>query len=196
LVSEGFDFFDIMALTGHVSIYTTLSYIDRLRSTPDFYKRIEDALNTIRKNKQEYDRKPLPVAITKNATAGEFLFKAPVCHCKNPYDPPEIVRKSSNYHEGDACSYFNMCLSCDNVLVTEMNLPKHIAYRNEITLALANVSEIPRQGELYQKTLMILDQILTPGVLFSKDTLDWAASLAEVSDFEVLDSFISRSAET
>lgn len=195
MVAQGHDFFDIMAVTGHASIITTLSYIDGLKWARDFNQKIEQALTTIKKNKQEYERNPLPVAITRTAKAGDFIFKAPVCHCRNPYDPPEVVRKSSNYIEGDACSYFNMCLSCDNVLVTEMNLPKLFAYRTAIESALANVSEIPRQGELYKKTKMLLDQILAPEVLFSRDNLDWAAHLAQVDDFEVLDSFIFQSVE-
>lgn len=195
MVTEGYDFFDIMAVAGHASITTTLSYIDRLKWASDFEHKIEKALTTIRRNKQEYEQKPLPIAITRNASPEHFVFKASVCHCKNPYDPPEVIRKGSSYHQGDACSYFNMCLSCDNVLITEMNLPRLFAYRTTIERALVNVSEIPRQGELYKKTKMILDQILMPGVLFSRDALDWAAQLAEIEDFEVLDSFISRSVE-
>jgi hypothetical protein len=86
-----------------------------------------------------------------------------------------------------------MCLSCENVLITEMNLPKLVAYRREISQALANLNEIPRLGELYKKTKMILDEILCPGVLFTQQALDWAAQLADGEEFEVLDSFISRS---
>lgn len=196
MVAQGFDFFDIMAVAGHASVITTLSYIDRLKWANDFHHKIERALTSIRRNKQEYERKPLPVAITRNATPGNFIFKAPVCHCKNPYDPPEAVRRSGSYHEGEACTYFNMCLSCDNVLVTEMNLPRVVSYRSDIELALTNVSDIPRQGELYKKTKMILDEILAPGILFSKEAIDWATQLAQVASFEVLDSFISRAEET
>ncbi len=196
LVAQGYDFFDIMAIAGHSSVVTTLSYIDRLKWADDFHRKIEQALIVIKRNKQDYERNPIPVAITRNAAPGQFIFKAPVCHCKNPYDPPDVVRKSNSYHEGDACSYFNMCLSCDNVLVTEMNLPRLIAYGSEIDRAFTNVTEIPRQGELYKRTKMLLDQILVPGVLFTKETLDWANYLAQVEDFDVLDPFISRSVES
>jgi len=196
LVAQGYDFFDIMAMAGHSSIVTTLSYIDRLKWAGDFHRKIEKALITIKRNKEEYDRRPLPIAITQRGAPGKFIFKAPVCHCKNPYDPPDVVRQSGSYHEGDACSNFNMCLSCHNVLVTEMNLPKLVAYRNEIDRALTNVSEIPRQGELYQRMKMILDQILAPDVLFSNETLEWATELSQLQDYDVLDSFISRSVES
>ena len=195
MVSQGYDFFDIMAITGHASINTTLSYIDKLRSAGDFQRKIQKALSTIQENKKEYERNPLPIAITRTTKPENFIFKGPVCHCKNPYDPPEIVRKQVTYHRGDACSYWNMCLQCDNVLITEMNLPKLIAFRNEIDRSLSNLSEIPVVGELYKKMRMILDAVLTADEMFSKASLDWAAEVARTTEFEVLDTFISRSPE-
>lgn len=195
MVTQGYDIFDIMAVAGHKSIITTLAYIDRLKSTTDFHRRIQRELTIIKENKRAYERNPLPIAITRDAKPGKFIFKAPVCHCKNPYDPPEMVKKSKSYHKGDACTFWNMCLQCENVLITEMNLPKLFAYQNEIRRALSNVNEIPRQGELYKKLLMILDEILLPDVLFSQKTLDWAAELAKDAEFEVLDTFIHQAGE-
>lgn len=195
MVMQGYDIFDIMAVAGHKSITTTLAYIDRLKSTTDFHRRIQRELTIIKENKRAYERKPLPIAITRDAKPGQFIFKAPVCHCKNPYDPPDIVKNSKSYHEGDACTFWNMCLQCENVLITEMNLPKLFAYRSEIRRALSNVNEIPRQGELYKKLLMILDEILSPDVLFPTEKLEWAAELAREAEFEVLDSFIHQAGE-
>lgn len=195
MVTQGYDIFDIMAVAGHKSITTTLAYIDKQKSTTDFHRRIQRELTIIKENKRAYERKPLPVAITADARPGEFIFKAPVCHCKNPYDPPDVVKNSKSYHEGDACTFWNMCLQCENVLITEMNLPKLFAYRNNIRRALNNVNEIPRQGELYKKILMILEEILSPDVLFPQDRLDWAAELAGDAEFEVLDTFIHQAGE-
>lgn len=195
MVTQGYDIFDIMAVAGHKSVTTTLAYIDKLKSTTDFHRKIQRELTIIKENKRAYERKPLPVAITTDAKPGEFIFKAPVCHCKNPYNPPEVVKKSGGYHEGDACTFWNMCLQCENVLITEMNLPKLFAYRNEIRRALSNVNEIPRQGELYKKVLMILDEILSPGVLFTQEKLDLASELAMDAEFEVLDTFIHQAGE-
>lgn len=195
MVTQGYDIFDIMAVAGHKSITTTLTYIDKLKSTTDFHRKIQRELTIIKENKRAYERSPLPIAITADANPGEFIFKAPICHCKNPYAPPEIVKKSKNYHEGDACTFWNMCLQCENVLITEMNLPKLFAYRNEIRRALNNLNEIPRQGELYKKMLMILDEILSPGVLFPQKKLTWAAEVALDAEFEVLDTFIHQAGE-
>jgi len=195
MVTQGYDIFDIMAVAGHKSITTTLAYIDNLKSTTDFHRRIQRELTIIKENKRAYERKPLPIATTANANPGQFIFKAPVCHCKNPYDPPDVVKNSKSYHAGDACTFWNMCLQCENVLITEMNLPKLFAYRNEIRRALSNVNEIPRQGELYKKILMILDEILLPDVLFPQERLEWAAELARDAEFEVLDTFIHHAGE-
>lgn len=195
MVMQGYDIFDIMAVAGHKSIATTLTYIDRLKSTTDFHRKIQRELIIIKENNRAYERKPLPIAMTADAKPGEFIFKAPVCHCKNPYNPPEVVKKSKSYREGDVCTFWNMCLQCENVLITEMNLPKLFAYRNEIRRALSNVNEIPRQGELYKKILMIIDEILSPGVLFPQDKLEWAADLAMDAEFEVLDTFIHQAGE-
>ena len=195
MVTQGYDIFDIMAVAGHKSIVTTLAYIDRLKSTTDFHRKIQRELTIIKENKRAYEREPLPIAATANAKPGEYIFKAPVCHCKNPYNPPEVVKKSKSYHEGDACTFWNMCLQCENVLITEMNLPRLFAYRNEIMRALSNVNEIPRQGELYKKILMVLDEILSPDVLFSQEKLEWAAELAGGAEFEVLDTFIYQAGE-
>ena len=195
MVTQGFDIFEIQAIAGHKSITTTFGYVDRLKSTTDFHRKIRRELTIIKENKREYERAPLPVAITRGAKPGEFIYKGPVCHCKNPYDPPEVVKKSMSYHDGDACTFWNMCLQCENVLITEMNLPKLFAYQNEIKRALGRVNEIPRQGELYKKMSMILDEILSPGVLFSKEKLEWAAELAVVSEFDVLDTFIHQAGQ-
>jgi hypothetical protein len=195
MVTQGYDIIDIMSVAGHKSIITTLAYIDRLKSTTDFHRKIQRELTIIKENKRAYERKPLPIAATADAKPGEFIFKAPVCHCKNPYRPPDVVKNSKSYHEGDACTFWNMCLQCENVLITELNLPKLFAYRNEIRRALNNVSEIPRQGELYKKMLMILDEILLPDVLFPQEKLDWAAELAGEAEFEVLDAFIHQAGE-
>lgn len=195
MVTQGYDIFDIMAIAGHKSIITTLAYIDRLKSTTNFHRKIQRELTIIKENKRAYERKPLPIAIAVDAKPGEFIFKASVCHCKNPYDPPSVVKNSKSYHEGDACTFWNMCLQCENVLITEMNLPKLFAYRDKINRSLSNVNEIPRMGELYKRILMVLDEILSPDVLFPLKKLEWAAELAGNAEFEVLDAFIHQGEE-
>jgi hypothetical protein len=195
MVNQGYDFFDIMAVAGHSSIGTTLSYIDKLNSTTDFHRTIDRELTAIKNNKRDYERKPLPIATAVNDKPGAFIFKGPVCHCKNPYEPPAVVKNSKGYHEGDACTYWNMCLQCENVLITEMSLPKLIAYRSEIERALKHVSEIPRQGELYMRLKMMLDEILVPGCMFSQETLEAASQIAAEASEDIFDAFMHQSVQ-
>lgn len=195
MVNQGYDFFNIMAVAGHSSIDITLSYIDKLNSTTDYHRTIDRALTAIKNNKRDYESKSLPIATDPNARPGAFIFSGPVCHCKNPYDPPAVVKNSKGYHEGDACTYWNMCLQCENVLITEMSLPKLIAYRSEIERALKHVSEIPRQGELYMRLKMMLDEILVPGCMFSQETLDAASQLATEASEDVFDAFTHQSVQ-
>lgn len=192
LVQEGYDIFSIMQIAGHKSITTTLSYVDKIKSTADYERTIAQSLTSIKEKMREQEKRPLPAAISPNDQPGEYIFKTTICHCKNPYDPPKEVRNSSNYHQGDACTHWNMCLTCDNVLIAEGELPKLIAYRNHIGQALANVSDIPRQGELYKSTLLILNKILSPDEIFSQAALEHASTLALDAELNIYDSFIYR----
>lgn len=192
LVQQGYDIFNIMGIAGHSSIITTLSYVDKLKCAEDFHLTISRELENIKKNAYEYQKIPLPVAADIQAKPGNFIFKSNnFSFCKNPYDPPSKVKRSKNYYQGDPCIYFNMCLQCKNVLITEMNLPKLAAYRNEISRTLKNgVEDMPRQGELYKKNLAILDEIFTPDKVFPEAILNRAIQVANDVEFEVLDSFI------
>lgn len=191
MVKDGNDIFHIMAIAGHASVSTTLGYIDRLKTTGDFHNAIGKALVNIKNNKIQQERRQLPVANQPNAKPGNFIFKGSFCNCKNPYDPPEKIKKAANYHEGDACTYWNQCLQCENVLITENNLPKLMAYHSEINRALANgVDDMPRHGEIYKKTAAILDQILKPDVLFSKENLSRASQNSEPDEYETIDAFV------
>ena len=191
MVQQGHDIFHIMAVAGHASVTTTLSYIDKLKTTGDFHQVVSKALINIKNNQRQQERRQLPIAAQAGAMPGKFIFKGSFCNCKNPYDPPDQIKKSRNYRKGDACANWNMCLPCENVLISENNLPKLFAYRSEINRALANgVDDMPRQGELYKKTVAILDEILAPDVLFSKEKLEWAAQLTTGKEYETLDAFV------
>ena len=190
LVEEGYDIFSIMNIAGHASVLTTLAYIDKQKTTSNFHYVIRRELTIIKENAHQILKDPLPVAVDNNNRVGQFMFKGPICNCKNPYDPPQQVKSSKSYHKGDACTFFNMCLQCPNVLITEMNLPNLFLYRAEINRALNNgVKDMPRQGELYKKTLAILNEVLTPDFLFPEEVLI-EASKTTVDDTASLDSFV------
>lgn len=193
MIKAGYDLLDIFVASGHRSMTTLMAYVDKLKTESAFQKTIDKALTTIKDNHRVFKLHPLPIASSADAQPGTHVFKGPVCHCKHPYDPPEEVRKSKQWREGEACTYFNMCLRCDQVLITEANLPRLFQYRREILDSLNNgAEEIPRQGELYQKNLAILNHILRAdgeGAYFTQEQLDWARELAEDREYPALDSF-------
>lgn len=192
LVKRGYDIFAISSIAGHSSITTTLKYVDKLETTNDFHRTIDKELRVIKNNAWSWKCKPLPIATKINSNPTNFIFKSSsFSYCKDPYDPPTQIKNRKNYFEGQPCTYFNMCLQCKNVLITEMNLPKLVAYKNEINRALNNgIDEMPRQGEIYKKNLAIIEQILTPNEIFSEDAIAKAIHIADQVEFDVLDSFI------
>ncbi|WP_259121636.1 site-specific integrase [Salinibacter ruber] len=191
LVKSGHDLFEIQSVAGHKSLTTTLDYIDRNGTASEYRESISTALRQIKTNLDSQTEYPLPVAQSEGAEPGEFIFKGPIASCKNPYDPPDEVTSSPYHSTGDACTYWNMCLFCDNVVLTKESLPKLIAYRMQIQTALdRNLDEIPRAGELYRKAASVIDEVISTDAFFSDEEIEWATELAESETDEVLDGFI------
>lgn len=194
LVRRGHDIFEIQALLGHRSILTTYGYISSHNITEDFSTDMTRQLEAIKTNAREFKGIPIAVAGTeapKAASCSKTPYRAGLCHCRDPYEPPERIRNASKYVPGNACTYFNMCLTCENVLITEGSLPKLINYKLQIEMELsAGLANEPRKTNLYEKTLGIIGQILKPDELFTQDELDQAHELARVEVDEVLDEFL------
>lgn len=189
-VREGHDVFKVQAIAGHKNLHTFLRYVDSHNVAPDFQREMTEALENIKTNMNEQKENPSPVATERDAEPGEFIFKGPICSCKNPYDPPQKVRNSPYYSEGDACTYWNQCLFCENVVITENSLPKLIAYRRQIETALErHLDDIPHMGELYRRAASVIDAILASGT-FAEDETARAAELAENLSTEALDAFV------
>lgn len=194
LVRRGHDIFEIQALLGHRSILTTYGYISSHNIAEDFYADMTRQLEAIKANSREF--KGIPIAVagsshSKEAGCASKPYRAGLCHCRDPYAPPERIRNASKYVPGNACTYFNMCLTCENVLITEGSLPKLINYKLQIEMELsAGLANEPRKTNLYEKTLSIIGQILQPDELFTQDELDHAHELARVEVDEVLDEFL------
>lgn len=191
MVREGYEFNEIQAVASHKSITTTLQYISKRNIMTKFHETINKALTNISQNKNEHEKNPLPFAIEEDAKPGKFIFKGPICSCKNPYDPPDIVKKSKEYFAGDPCTYWNMCLFCNNILITKDSLPKLISHRKDIEISLTNnLSEMFRHGELYEKKKSIIEEILKPDNMFTEEEIKWAEEISEIQEDEVLDGFI------
>lgn len=184
LAADGVRPEEIQVWAVHASIETTINYMNLrglqtklIEDTQSGLQRIHDTLQYA--NTSETPETKAPVT----------PFKGAFCDCKNIFDPPEEVKKLSSYRRGQACSWFNMCLSCKNVVITKFHLPLLYNYRTQITS-----SEVYRSGQgpypqIYNKTLDIIDSIFdeqrSP---FSKDEIDQAIMLAEQSVKQYVDS--------
>jgi hypothetical protein len=164
MAKQGKDYFEIQQFAGHEDILTTIDYIDEHTFGQLADKETAQALETIWRNKREYEAKEekarkrvIPIQTSESPAPTKTLM----CDCKDIFNPPEHVRKLFEYVEGQACPRQDMCLFCDQNIVTEKDLPVIAYYRGQVQRALSPESstDLPNR-KVYQKTLKLLNQIL------------------------------------
>lgn len=179
MAAKGKDFFEIQHVAGHKSIKTTLAYIEQRTLDAVSEREVTDALVRIWSNREEFcpprplEQQPVPLV----------PFKGLISDCKNVFDPPRSVQLAADYVAGQACTRFNMCLLCKNIVVMKEHLPVLAHYRNQIRAATSNTGvDIPHLA-LYEKSLAVLDQIFDPDTSeFSEEDLDEGVAAAELLD--------------
>lgn len=177
LALQGRDILTIQLFAGHKGLKTTIGYLSRKKLEVEARKVVRDALATIHANRMEFDD-PDACARTKNATATEqpiHLYRGLLSDCKNPFDPPKRVRASKSYVPGRACSRFNMCIFCKNVVIFRRNLPTLVAYLDQIKAATeTNVQNLPNAG-FYEDSRAVIENLLDPERSeFSAEDIRWA----------------------
>lgn len=192
MVREGRDICEIQAAVGHASVTTTSKYLSENRIAPIARREVSQTLQVIHENRVKFERNPLPYASGKDQSHADVIYKGVLCDCKNIYDPPLSVRRLPVYKEGQACSYFNMCLLCPNVIITRSHLPRLLTYRLEIKAALSdhNLRDAPHWAH-YEKSLAVIEGALWE---FDEKDIKWAEEIAESADY-FLDSVTYRGAE-
>lgn len=180
---EGRDFFEIQQVARHKSVNTTLNYINKNRLDVEARKTVSDALERIHANRcivQQVDNSNANIEQPIN------LYRGLISDCKNVFDPPDQVKKSINYTAGQACTNFNLCLFCKNVVIMRENLPTLVGYRAQILSSQShNIQNLPH-ANLYSLTLEVLDNLLNPDQgEFSNDDIDWATEMAESIDIVI-----------
>jgi integrase len=189
MAMEGKDFFEIQLFAGHANVSTTVDYIEERMFGLISDKTVVKALDVIWANKAEYEA-TCEAQHVRTEGAIEAI-ETLMCKCKNVLDPPEHVRKATNYVEGDGCTSFNMCLFCENNLVTEVDLPYLAYYRAQVRQALSPQSRtnVPNR-KLYERTHSVLDQILDPeSSEFTPEQIERALTLSLDVDL-VIDSLV------
>jgi hypothetical protein len=189
MAMEGKDFFEIQLFAGHASVSTTVDYIEERMFGLISDKTVVKALDVIWANKGEYEARR--EAQRADSEGDIEAIETLMCKCKNVLDPPEHVRKAAGYVEGDGCTSFNMCLFCENNIVTEEDLPYLAYYRAQVRQALSPQSRtnVPNR-KLYERTHSVLDQILDPeSSEFTPEQIERALKLSLDVDL-VIDSLV------
>ncbi|WP_310033058.1 hypothetical protein [Paraburkholderia graminis] len=189
MVKRGHDIFDLSVVMGHSSVFTTATYLDKHGLEPHFEREMRSQLDQIRKNHHEIQQaaslKPESSAIIRvYPTSG-------LCGCRDPFNPPERIKRATNFEEGKACGYYSMCLTCKHVVITEQFLPrlfKHL-YILELELDKGLGSE-PLRDQLYQRQISVLRQVLSPDFLFSVPALKNADEHSKYLIDELHDDFL------
>ena len=179
MAAKGKDFFEIQHVAGHKSIKTTLTYIEQRTLDAVAEREVTNALERIWSNREEFcpptplEKRLIPIA----------PFKGLISDCKNVFDPPRPVQLAADYVAGQACTRFNMCLLCKNIVVMKEHLPILAHYRNQIRAATTNTGVDLPHVALYEKSLAVLDQIFDPDTSeFREEDLDDAVAAAEFLD--------------
>lgn len=180
---EGRDFFEIQQVARHKSIATTLKYINTNRLDIEARKTITEALERIHSNRMEDQEK---ATIQSKQVQPIHLFKGILSDCKNTFDPPDRIKKSVGYVPGQACTNFNMCLFCKNVIVMREHLPVLTTYRGQLISSLSNNIQNLPHANLYNMTLEVLNDLLDPDHgEFSCEDLEWAIEMSETIDIVI-----------
>lgn len=183
LVREGVDFFAVQAILGHSSASTTADYLRNHLLEEPIRHELNTHLVAVHRNMQELRAHPKPYATPENiALLGRdsMIYKGILCDCKNVYAPPAniqaLLKKDSVWEEGKPCSLYDMCLLCDNLLITRRSLPLIVQYASEIGNSSASITP---SAKLYAKKLAVLEDILN---YFTPEDIAWAQEVYQESD--------------
>ncbi|OPK07408.1 tyrosine-type recombinase/integrase [Pseudomonas sp. VI4.1] len=184
---------EIQLIMGHKHIETTLAYLDRMDFNHIARSKLDVALRELHESAAEaFDQGPNNDAEANlidvvNLDGPQVVFKTPLASCRNIFNPPEFIKKLSTYVPGSPCALYNMCLGCENVLLTASNLPELFAMERDY-LKLMEVSRImdTPYGRVVRENLGLLDGILNKNSDFTPKELAEGRRLSEFVDTTVL----------
>ncbi|WCM51181.1 tyrosine-type recombinase/integrase [Pseudomonas sp. WJP1] len=184
---------EIQLILGHKHIETTLAYLDRMDFNHIARSKLDVALRELHESAAEaFDQGPnnddeANLIDVVNLEGPQVVFKTPLASCRNIFNPPEFIKKLSTYVPGSPCALYNMCLGCENVLLTASNLPELFAMERDY-LMLKEVSRImdTPYGRVVRENLALLEGILHSKSDFTPEELAEGRRLSEFVDTTVL----------
>ena len=195
MVLAGADLFQVQTALGQKSVLTAASYLDQHQLQPVFNKTISEALQNISRRSWDVQENHSPEMMGEQNMNGGFTETLSGCGCKNAYNPSSNVRLATKYTEGSVCKYWNMCLLCDNSIITQSSLPKLINYKDKMSQALSE--ELPStqsRKKLFEETIALISGILEPGNIFPKEVINHAYNIAATRDDLLIDQLVYQGA--
>ncbi|CDT79364.1 conserved hypothetical protein [Vibrio coralliirubri] len=189
LIDKGVSIREIQYLLGHSSLYTTMKYLDQL----DFDRVIRDKARKAIEN--IYNNAAQPHTGNHQAHRKydevQVIMKTPLGGCKNIFDPPDFIKKSSLYVKGKPCSQYNKCLGCENVMLTERHLPDLFAMQRDYLASIERTEVINTPYYVVVlENLSLLDDILNPETSeFDEEILKQAKEDSLFIETNILDSW-------
>lgn len=184
---------EIQLILGHKHIDTTLAYLDRMDFNHIARSKLDVALRELHESaaevadnlsSREAEANLIDVA---NLDGPQVVFKTPLASCRNIFNPPDFIKKLSSYVPGSPCALYNMCLGCENVLLTASNLPELFAMeRDYLTLKESSRIMDTPYGRVVRENLALLEGILHSKSDFTSEELDEGRRLSEFVDTTVL----------
>ncbi|MNJ29784.1 site-specific tyrosine recombinase XerC [compost metagenome] len=197
LVERGVPIREIQLILGHKHIKTTQAYLDRMDFNSIARAKLDLALRELHDRAVEaadlaiapkrHEAQSANLIEVVQIDAPVVVFKTPLASCKNIFNPPDFIKRLSTYVPGRPCSMYNMCLGCENVLLTGSNLPELFAMERDYR-KLAEVSRVmdTPYGHVVHENLSLLESILGDKSDFTAEELAEGRRLAEFVDTTIL----------
>jgi hypothetical protein len=191
MVLAGATLLQVQTTLGHGDIQTSTTYLDEHRLQPAFNREVTEVMEKIvRRSKDQRDSANTPRKYPEPLDTG-FSETLSGCGCRDPYAPSENVRTATKHTEGGVCKFWNMCLFCDQAIVTEASLPRIIVYRQRVASALeANSPAIQPREQLFKDVMTLIDGIIKEDVIFPRHVIDEARCKSVALDDVLVDQLI------
>lgn len=191
MVLAGANLLQVQTVLGHADIQTSTTYLDEHQLQPAFDREVSDAMvKIVRRSKDQREAAKTPRQYPAPLDTG-FTETLSGCGCRDPYAPSENVRTATKHAEGTVCKFWNMCLFCDQAIVTEASLPKIMVYHQRVKSALdANSPAIRPREQLFKDVVTLIDGILKEDVIFPRQVIEEARCKSVALDDVLVDQLI------
>ena len=191
MVLAGATLLQVQTALGHSKIGTTITYLDGHRLRPAFNREVSDAMDKIVRRSRDHRVAPNNPAAPRLPLNAGFSETLSGCGCGDPYAPSQNVRTATKHIEGAVCKFWNMCLFCDQAIVTEASLPKIIVYRQRVSAALEEKSPaIQPREQLFKDVVALIDGIIKEDVIFPRQVIEEAKCKSVALDDVLVDQLI------